>query len=79
MGSPEPDMVYQRLDQRVTHEYDPQRLGVVGDSDPQTRIHEKSRHGYPQRVTHTGYPGRLGLVDRLEECVWLDESDEIWW
>jgi hypothetical protein len=65
MGSPEPDMVYQWLDQRVTHEYDPQRLGVVGDSDPQTQIREKSCHGYPQWVTHTGYPGRLGLMDRL--------------
>ena len=53
------------LDQQVTHEYDLQRLRAVGDSDPQTRICEKSRHGYPQRVTRTGYLGRLGLVDRL--------------
>ena len=58
-------MVYQWLDQRVTHKYDPQRLRVVGDSDLQTRIHEKSHHRYLQWVTGTGYPGRLRLVDRL--------------
>ena len=60
MGSPKPDMVYQQLDQWVTHEYDLQRLGVVGDSDPQTRIREKSCHGYPQWVTRTGYPQTHG-------------------
>ena len=55
-------------------QYDPQRLRAVGDSDLQTRIREKSCHGYLQWVTRTGYPGRLGLVDRLASTLCYEYS-----
>ena len=65
MDGPEPDMVSQLLDQRVTHEFDSQRFGAVGnldpkDSDPLNRIFT----GFP-----TSYSNELLKRQRLVDSL----------
>src|SRR6266852_6387037 len=67
MDGSEPNMVSQLLEQRVTHEFDSQRFGAMGnldlkDSDLLNRIFT----GFPTSYSNE-LPKRQRLVDSLED------------